>query len=457
MWHPIQVNLLLGFLWTSFGILPLWTPLASSDTFVQGRWTQRSLKLVTKMNPLVFAVNPSLGNIFLNLDRPFRLIRRFCIQQGDKCRVIDDANDGGQSALSSDANKLDLCTAIQPGIHVRLLATALWEQYAPWDARFDPFETGGEDLPNAYRHVPMVPEDSWASIVTYWDPSRAAPCFRRYFGLLFGLPNAVCSFNRFPRMLQCFFRRLGFCMASMYFDDLTVQDLQSNKGSSQQFCINLASILGSAFSEEKHQPMQASADFLGLCHNVGDCHTQQGVTFWVRDRLLVKVNGYISDALHSGTLRPGVASKLFGCLTFLAQGCWGKVGRSGLQPLQDRQYSMDRDNSLTPELLRSFSFISDFLSLRPQRCYPLDISTAPRFIIASDAAQDEPRQGSAGALLLFPSGFRAALVLRVDSRMFGLVGLTISQDRSARTLCHCDDHCIHGFGTTGTPLSVVRG
>ena len=48
-------------------------------------------------------------------DRPFRLIRRFCIQQGDKC-VIDDANDGGQSALSSDANKLDLCTAIQPGI-----------------------------------------------------------------------------------------------------------------------------------------------------------------------------------------------------------------------------------------------------------------------------------------------------------------------------------------------------
>ena len=209
-------------------------------------------------------------------------------------------------------------------------------------------------------------------------------------------------------------------MASMYFDDLTVQDLQSNKGSSQQFCINLASLLGSAFSEEKHQPMQASADFLGLCHNVGDCHNQQGVTFWVRDRLLVKVNGYISDALQSGTLRPGVASKLFGCLTFLAQGCWGKVGRSGLQPLQDRQYSMDRDNSLTPELLRSFSFISDFLSLRPQRCYPLDISTAPRFIIASDAAQDEPRQGSAGALLLFPSGFRAALVLRVDSRMFDL-------------------------------------
>ena len=426
------------------------------------------VKAGDKDESLGFCSEPFSWEHLLNLDRPFRLIRRFCIQQGDKCRVIDDANDGGQSALSSDANKLDLCTAIQPGIHVRLLATALWEQYAPWDARFDPFETGGEDLPNAYRHVPMVPEDSWASIVTYWDPSRAAPCFRRYFGLLFGLPNAVCSFNRFPRMLQCFFRRLGFCMASMYFDDLTVQDLQSNKGSSQQFCINLASILGSAFSEEKHQPMQASADFLGLCHNVGDCHTQQGVTFWVRDRLLVKVNGYISDALHSGTLRPGVASKLFGCLTFLAQGCWGKVGRSGLQPLQDRQYSMDRDNSLTPELLRSFSFISDFLSLRPQRCYPLDISTAPRFIIASDAAQDEPRQGSAGALLLFPSGFRAALVLRVDSRMFDLWD---SQSAKIAQLELCvivmtiasmaselrGHHCLWFVDNIASLMSLIRG
>ena len=116
--------------------------------------------------------------------------------------------------------------------------------------RGTPFESGGEDLPNAYRHVPMIPEQSWASIVTYWDPQCSAPRFRRYFGLLFGLPNAVCSFNRFPRMLQCFFRRLGFCMASMYFDDLTVQDIQSNKGSCQNFCIQLASLLGSSFSSE---------------------------------------------------------------------------------------------------------------------------------------------------------------------------------------------------------------
>ena len=60
------------------------------------------------------------------------------------------------------------------------------------------------------------------------------------------------------------------------------------------------------------------------------------------------------------------------------------------------------------------------MALRPQRCYPLDVSHCPRFIVASDAAQDEPRQGSAGALLLYPSGFRSALILSVDERLFNL-------------------------------------
>ena len=207
-----------------------------------GHLDQEIVKAGEKDEHLGFCSAPFSWEDLLRADRPFRLIRRFCLQQGDKCRVIDDAHVGGQSSLSSDANKLDLCAAIQPGLHIRLLFAALRSHYVPWDARFDPFESGGEDLPHAYRSVPMIPDESWASIVVYWDPAVQAPRFRRYFGLLFGLPNAVCSFNRFPRLLQCLFRRLGFCMAAMYFDDLTIQDLQSNKGSGQHFCIKLASL-----------------------------------------------------------------------------------------------------------------------------------------------------------------------------------------------------------------------
>ena len=46
--------------------------------------------------------------------------------------------------------------------------------------------------------------------------------------------------------------------------------------------------------------------------------------------------------------------------------------------------------------------------------------TAQRFIAASDAAQDAPRQGSAGALLVTPNGQRRGLVIEVEDTMFQL-------------------------------------
>ena len=55
----------------------------------------------------------------------YRILRRFVIEQGNgKKRVIDDAFQGGQSQLSSDASKLDLCQGTQPATHAQLLARA---------------------------------------------------------------------------------------------------------------------------------------------------------------------------------------------------------------------------------------------------------------------------------------------------------------------------------------------
>ena len=112
--------------------------------------------------------------------RRFRLIRRFCIQQpSGKLRVIDDAADGGQSELSHDSNKLDLCASIQPGWHVQLLSRAVSTLPNADALLAEGICSGGEDLPNAYRHVPMVPEHSDLAIVAYYD--HQSP-----YGLLFG-------------------------------------------------------------------------------------------------------------------------------------------------------------------------------------------------------------------------------------------------------------------------------
>ena len=262
----------------------------------------------------------------------FRLIRRFCVQQpSGKLRVIDDAADGGQSALSSDANKLDLCTSIQPGLHVQLLWQAASSSSHQSELLQAGIWSGGEDLPNAYRHVPMKPEQSNMAIVAYYDHHVEAPRFRRYYGSLFGLPNAVCSFNRFPRFFQAACRRLVYCMTSMYLHDLTIQDFGIMGGTGQAFVNELARCLGSPFQEEKHQSLAAQSDFLGLIHDVAECHRGAPVKFWARDRLVTKVTDIMDEAAQTSRLPPGLAAKLFGRLGFLTTGCFGKLGRSGLR------------------------------------------------------------------------------------------------------------------------------
>lgn len=81
----------------------------------------------------------------------FRLIPRCVIvQPSGKKRIIDDAAVGGQSALSSDYNKLVLCSALRPAQHVAAIAS--WMTQSDWDHHMasDHFESGGEDWPDAY-------------------------------------------------------------------------------------------------------------------------------------------------------------------------------------------------------------------------------------------------------------------------------------------------------------------
>ena len=122
----------------------------------------------------------------------YRLIKRFVITQASgKKRVIDDDAAGGQSQLSTDGNKLQFTTALQPCQHVKLLVHTICQSGLP-PAQFpDAISTIGEDLPDAYRKIPMLPSHSVACLVTYWDTQSNAIRIRRYNSMLFGLPLAV--------------------------------------------------------------------------------------------------------------------------------------------------------------------------------------------------------------------------------------------------------------------------
>ena len=77
-----------------------------------------------------------------------------------KQRAIDNGDTGGQSDLSSDANKLTLCSPVRPAQHISLVMHRWSEGQVAEFCHHDAWETGQEDLPSAYRYCPMSRQES---------------------------------------------------------------------------------------------------------------------------------------------------------------------------------------------------------------------------------------------------------------------------------------------------------
>ena len=122
----------------------------------------------------------------------------------------------------------------------------------------DAIEGGGEDWPEAYRHCPMDEDASHCCVVAWWHKDWGEPAFQLYTGLLFGLPLAVTSFNRYSRVAEALGRRLLAILVSMYFDDAHITDWASSKGSAQAAFVSLNACLGSPFADAKRQHMAAT-------------------------------------------------------------------------------------------------------------------------------------------------------------------------------------------------------
>ena len=77
--------------------------------------------------------------------KPIRLIPRCVTQQSSgKQRIIDNAHTGGQSAFSSESNKLVLCSALRPAQHAALAVSAFGFDRAKEVLQHDSLEGGGK-------------------------------------------------------------------------------------------------------------------------------------------------------------------------------------------------------------------------------------------------------------------------------------------------------------------------
>ena len=137
---------------------------------------------------------------------------------------------------------------------------------------------------------------------------------------------------------------------SMYFDDATMQNWESEAFHSQACVADLMQVLGSPWATEKSQSSIHIGDFLGLMHDVS--LAKAGIVlFWPRDSLVSKVLSIIGIAREAG-LHPGMASKLYGVSNFIETGMYSRVGRAGLWAIKDRQ--KEAVFEITPPISLSF-------------------------------------------------------------------------------------------------------
>lgn len=329
-----------------------------------------------------------------------RLIPRCVITQSSgKQRVIDNADTGGQSERSQDANKLQLCSPFRPAQQIALTMQYMTQEELQAAQASDAWQTGGEDWPDAYRHSPMSRQECLGCVVTFWHHEWQTPAFQLYGGLLFGLPLAVTSFNRYSKLVESLGRRLAGCLVSMYFDDANIVDWCSSQGSSQWAFSQLNHLLGTPFASEKKQMMASSGTFLGLTHDLSSALPQGVIRFWIRDRLQEKMLMMLDTAMANQALPPGTAAKLYGVANFFEQAVYGRIGCGGLAAKKQRQY--EQANVLTTALTTSFQSLRSVIKAKPERPFAVFSQATLRFCAASDAALEAPGQGTGGFLLIW--------------------------------------------------------
>ena len=354
--------------------------------------------------------------------RAHRLIPRCVITQSSgKQRVIDNADTGGQSERSQDANKLQLCSPFRPAQQIAITLQAMSPDERGVARARDAWQTGGEDWPDAYRHSPMSREESLGCVVTFWHHEWSMPAFQLYGGLLFGFPLAVTSFNRYSKLVESMGRRLTGCLVSMYFDDANLVDWESSKGSAQWAFSQLNHLVGTPFAAEKKQPMAAQGTFLGLTHDLSKVLSTGTIKFWVKDRLQEKMLLLISEACTSGVLHSGTAAKLYGVANFFEQAVYGRIGCSGLAAIKQRQY--EASIAVTPAIMASFQVLQAVINAKPERPFPVIPQQTSRFCAASDAALEVPGQGTGGFLLIWfdhQVEVREAFVANIPPEIYSL-------------------------------------
>ena len=275
----------------------------------------------------------------------WRPLERFMIVQPDgKQRVIDNAKKSGHNAHTTMSETITTVNVDFVASAARMVSTALFghqpvpEEIPPWLG----MRLGTDDLPDAYRGLPVCDDHLRFSIVAIYVP-QVGWRFMTLYGLAYGLESAVIAFNRFPQLGIAIVRRCLLGFAAAYFDDELSVEFVRDADVTQRGLQLTFNLMGAPPQPSKTFAPACNRHYLGTSVHVGDSFLQGQVHFQPKQSTTWKVLTHLRHACHTRVLDRDVAGKLRGDLNWLWSMCAGHAGKLAGPLLTEKQQASDPD------------------------------------------------------------------------------------------------------------------
>jgi hypothetical protein len=329
----------------------------------------------------------------------------FChTQASGKQRRIDDGKKSGNNLGTQYSEKFCLPNAFTPAMAVQ----AFWRAAIRVGASprvFDlivRLESATEDMPDAFRTIPVLPEHLPFNHVMARHPDTGAVWCFPMLAALFGNGSSVYAYARLSCFLEAIPRRLLHLLWTMYVDDGQLTEPTSGQKEAQELIHEFFEYMGMPLAPDKSKPLDPCGEFLGISHDLSYMPQHGYVEFWPKETLVEKVEGLLDSIESQRRCTPAEASKLRGTLGFTAMAQYGHVGRSYLSPFKQRQYTDVPPWHPSDTMMRAIEFARVLIKERPCRRIPCGLQRQKTILVASDA-QVEPGTLPGGGVLLYDS------------------------------------------------------
>jgi len=320
----------------------------------------------------------------------WRPLERFAIRQADgKTRMIDNAKRTKHNAFTSMSEtiftvSIDMIASVAASISAALQLHHTTDVLAahPWLR----LRLGTDDLPDAYRGLPVHPDHQRFSVVAIYIPGTGWR-FTVLWGLAFGLESAVVSFNRFPQLGIAIARRCTLSLAAAYFDDELAIEAIADADCSQAGLRLVFRLMGAAPQPGKGFLPSCNRHYLGTSIHTGDFVLSGLVRVQPKFTTTAKVLAKLDEILLHDRLPRDDAGKLRGDVTWLFTMCMGHLGKIAGPVLSHHQTG--EDESLQPlERQQLLALRQAVLFARP-RDIPVFPSLELTTTVYSDASFEE--------------------------------------------------------------------